>query len=742
MMKLKKMTPYLLSLFWVLLTLGTVNEQGFLWKKLHHFFIRMDYLAYDIKMLAWIKGSRSPPPSIVIVAIDDNSIEQEGQAGWPWPYEKIAALMAKLHAQDVSVIASDLIFPETEKNCASVVKNKWRSMHVYNPSFLKEIKQLEHQFDGNLRLIHQVKNKNNTVLSFLVYPTPHSQGRLSPPIALLNPHDLNKTPLLRMPGYIANFPALQNISAHNGFISIPTDEDGIVRKTPLVEHYQENVYPSLPLAVAAVLLPKKKIKINTVDIGGAQYVKSIQLGDRQISTDKNGQIWIPFYGKAHTFKYYSATDILKNKLNPGELKHAVVFLGATATRLRGFSNTSVDKTMPNIEIHATVLSGILENRFPQLPFWSPAVTIGLILVVGITLTLLLPRLSPFLSIAFAIFVFVLLITGNLLLWVAGSFMFSFSTPIIMTILLVLTNMICGFLFESRKKKLIREAFNQYVPPDYVRLLLENPDAYSLEGEPAELTVLFADIRHFTTISESLDASSVKKLLNQYFTPMTRIIFEHKGTIDKYVGDMIMAFWGAPIKNMLHREAAIDAALDMLTQSEALKTDFRAQNLPEVNIGIGINTGLMNVGDMGSEYRRSYTVLGDPVNLGARLESATKYYGVNLIVGSATRAGQTKFVFRLLDKVAVQGKHVAVDIYEVVCREKDASPALLQEIEAHQEALSAYFRAEWSLSHRLFKALAEQHPHMIVYQLFLDRIVFFEKNPPPPDWDGSYEHLEK
>lgn len=742
MMKLKKITPFLLSLFWVILALRTVNEQGFLGRNLHHYFSRMDYLAYDIKMLSWMKGSRSPPHSIVVVAIDDKSIEQEGHGGWPWPYDKIATLMAKLHEQGVSVIASDLVFHQAEKNCAAIVKNKWIAMNMDNPLFLKELEKIEPKLDGNLRLIQQVINKNDIVLSFLIYPTPHLQKQLSNPVAILNPHDLNKTTILSMPGYIANFPALQKISAHNGFASIPTDDDGMVRQAPLVGRYQEKVYPSLPLAVAAVLLPKHDIKLNTVKIGDVQYIKSIQLGERQIPTNKSGQVWIPFYGRSHTFKYYSATDVLKNKLKPGELKNAVVFLGATGAGLAGFSNTSVDKAMPNVEIHATVLSGILENHFPQFPFWSPVITVGLILIVGITLTLLLPLLSPLLSISLALVVLLLLIIGNILLWLVGGIIFSFSAPFIMTIMLVLTNMTCGFLFESRKKKLLREVFNQYVPPDYVKLLLENPDRYSLEGESAELTVLFADIRHFTTISESLDASRVKKLLNRYLTPMTRIIFEHRGTIDKYVGDMIMAFWGAPIKNMLHREAAIDAALDMLAQSEALKTSFRAQKLPEVNIGIGINTGLMNVGDMGSEFRRSYTVLGDPVNLGARLESATKYYGVNLIVGSATRAGQTKFVFRLLDRVTVQGKHEAVDIYEVVCRVEDASPALLQEIEAHQQALSAYFRTEWSLSHKLFKALADQHPDTTVYQLFLERIACFEQTPPPPDWDGSYEHLHK
>ncbi len=742
-LKLQKSIPFLLSAFWVVLALwvqlapktpGTSSEL------IHNYFKRVDYLAYDIKMLTRVRISHFKPHSIAIVAIDDNSIQHEGR--WPWSYYKIAKLIAKLREQGVSVIASDIVFSEEEKNMVTIVANKLMKTNAGNSVVLNELDQLKPEFDNNARLIQQVQNNHDIVLPFLLYATDFTQGVLPKPVAVLDRDEVDTTSILSMPGYITNFAALQAASEHNGFISTLADEDGVIRRTPLVLRYQDKVYSSLALAVAQVLLPNDRVTLNTVDVSGIKYLESVQLGKRRIPTDKAGRVLIPFHGKAHSFKYYSATDVLKNKLKPDELKHRVVFLGSTASAYASFSNTPMDTAMPNVEVHANVLSGILDNEFPYLAYWAKAATIAVILVMGITLTILLPLLSPTLSILLAACMLVLLLAINIWLWVAMNIVFSFSAPTIMTIMIVLTNMTYGFLFESRKKKMLREAFSQYVAPAYVKILLDNPDEYSLEGESAELTVLFADIRNFTSISESLDAAGVKKLLNQYFTPMTEIIFKHGGTIDKYVGDMIMAFWGAPIKSVWHREAAIDSALDMLAKSEELKAGFLAVGLPDVNIGIGINTGMMNVGDMGSIFRRSYTVLGDPVNLGSRLESSTKFYGVKLLVGSDTRVGQTKFVFRWVDKVKVKGKHTAVDVYEVICRVNDATPALLEEVAAHEEAISAYFAADWVSSHKLFAALAKHHTDTLIYQLFLERIAYFKKNPPGSDWDGAYQRMDK
>ncbi len=741
--RLKKIIPFLLSALWVIFalwvllapkTLGTSSDL------IHNFFKGIDFLVYDIRQQATLHVRHSTSYPIVMVVIDDKSIQQEGQ--WPWSYYKIATLISRLRAQGALVIASDIIFATAEKNIISIVKHALLKTRADNSKLIHALDKLEPAFDTDARLMQQIQDKQDIVLPFLLFRTDYRQGILPKPLAIFNLQDLHKVSIMNMPGYITNFAALQSVSEHNGFISILTDEDGVIRRTPLVLRYQNRVYRSLPLAVAEILLTTAPTQLNMVDIRGKKYLKSIRLGTRNIPTDEAGRVFIPFQGKAHSFKSYSATDILQNRLKPDELKQAIVFIGTSAAGFSSFSSTSVDDAMPNIEIHANVLAGILDNHFPHLIFGSKVITFGLTLILGILLTLLLPSLSPALSILLALSVLILLLAANISLWIAWGIVLSFSVPVVMTIMLVITNMAYGFLFESRKKKFLQDVFSQYVAADHVKLLVDNPDEYSLEGNSLELTVLFADIRHFTTISEGLAATDIKKLLNGYFTPMTEIIFNHGGTIDKYVGDMIMAFWGAPIKNVQQREAAIDAALDMIAKSEELKAGFRASGLPEVNIGIGINTGQMNVGDMGSTFRRSYTVLGDSVNLGSRLESATKYYGVKLIVGNETRAGQTQYVFRLLDKVKVKGKHHAELVYEVVCRMTEATPALLQDIETHEKAMTAYFMMDWALVRTLFKSLADKYPDALIYKLLLERITDFEQNPPPADWDGSYARQEK
>ena len=740
--KFKKATPFLLSAVWIILALWielAPRTQGFITDSLNHVFRRIDYLSYDTKIRSRIKREQSAPHSIAIIAIDDTSIQVEGR--WPWPYSVFANLIIKLREQGVSVIASDILLNEAEPNMISLIENKLERASNHNPALLYELSKLKPEFDDNAKLILQIQNKNDIVLPFLLYDH-HIQGILPNPVASLNQYDLNKIGIPKMSGYITNFPSLQRVSSHNGFISTRTDEDGVVRRTPFVLRYQDKVYPSLALATAQVLFKTDDVKLNIVDIDGAKFLDSVQLGKRRIPTDQAGRVMIPFQGKSHFFKYYSASDVLKNKVKPGELKNTVVFIGLTAAGFAGFSNTSVDTDMPNVEVHANVLSGIIDGDFPRLAYWAKAATIGLVLLIGLTLGALLPLLIPTLSILLAMLTLVLLFVLHVWLWATKSIVFSFSSPAMMTIMLALTNMTYRFIFESRKKNFLREAFGHYLAPEYVKILVDHPEEYSLGGESVELTVLFADIRNFTTITESLDAVRIKTLLNKYFSPMTQIIFDHGGTIDKYVGDMIMAFWGAPIKNARHREAAIEAALDMLAKSEELKADFLAAGFPDINIGIGLNTGVMNVGDMGSEFRRSYTVLGDPVNLGARLESSTKYYRVKLLVGSATRANLTGFVFRLIDRVKVKGKHLAVDVYEVICRIADATPELLQEIKVHNEAINAYFLMNWALARELFTSLAKEHPDTYIYKLFLKRINTYEQNPPRSGWDGSYERKDK
>ncbi|MEQ9071728.1 MAG: adenylate/guanylate cyclase domain-containing protein, partial [Gimesia chilikensis] len=273
-------------------------------------------------------------------------------------------------------------------------------------------------------------------------------------------------------------------------------------------------------------------------------------------------------------------------------------------------------------------------------------------------------------------------------------------------------------------------------------MLGDPDEYSFEGESKELTVLFSDIRSFTTISESLSATELKAMLNEFFTPITEIIFKHQGTIDKYIGDLVMAFWGAPLDDPDHRSNAILAALEMLQKVENLKAEFKEKGFPECNVGVGVNSGIMNVGDMGSTYRRSYTVLGDAVNLGSRLEGLTKEYGVKLLIGEETAKGLEGFLLRHIDKVKVKGKDKAIDCYEPMCQLSEASDELKETVERYHQAQERYFAQDWDTAEQQLRALAEQDPEGVLYKVYLGRIETLREQELPEDWDGSYTFTHK
>lgn len=722
---------------WVALTPPSASNTS---KIANDFFNRIDYLIYDVRLIATrtYKASSTNFP-ISIIAIDEKSISDVGE--WPWSYDIMAKLISKLREQGAAVIALNMIFSEPADNIISVIKQKLTAENLN--SNLPELNKLSPNFDYNSKLIDQVRNKNDIVLSFLLYKQNYRHGQLPAPIGKLNHLHKNDNTILNMRGYITNFQALQKASKNSGFITLLTDDDGILRRVPLVLRYKNSIYPSLSLKIAEVYLAKNRIKLDFVHINKMYYLDSINLNQQNIPTDNAGQVMVPFHEKSPMFKHYSATDVLNNKLHIGELKNSIVLVGVTAPQYGNYFGTSIGEALPKIEIIGHVVNGILKDRLTSSPYWSHYVTIGLILIIGTILTLFLPRLAPTSSVFFSFAVLILLIvTNNIILWFLWHVVIYCSIPLIMIILQVLTSMTYGYLFENRKKKLLQAAFGQYVPTDYVNILLDNSNEYSLDGESCELTVLFADIRNFTKLSEDMDANAIKKILNQYFTPMTSIIFQYDGTIDKYVGDMIMAFWGAPLKNDNHRTDAINASLDMLLKSNELKTIFAKEGFPELSIGIGLNTGIMNVGDMGSEFRRAYTVLGDPVNIGARLESATKYYGVHLIVGSETRANQNQFLFRLLDKIRIKGKQISIDIYEVMGRMNDATASMIKEAEAHEEALFTYFKMDFTRANKLFTKLHNEFPEKHLYVIFLERIKYFKKNPPPNDWDGSYEFMEK
>ncbi len=366
----------------------------------------------------------------------------------------------------------------------------------------------------------------------------------------------------------------------------------------------------------------------------------------------------------------------------------------------------------------------------------------MLLLMGLLLALLLPALNPFWATLLTLVMLSLVIASNLWAWQAGNLVLPLASPLLLISGIYALNMSYGFFVESRGKHQMEGLFGQYVPPELVEEMAKDPKAFSLEGESRELTVLFSDVRGFTTISEGLDPKQLTLLMNEFLTPMTHMIHQHRGTIDKYMGDAIMSFWGAPMADPDHAKHALQAAMGMIESLTVLHEKFKARGWPEIKIGIGLNTGPMTVGNMGSEFRMAYTVMGDAVNLGSRLESLTKNYGVDIIVSEFTKDQVPDFIFRELDCVRVKGKDKPVFIYEPVCEAGKEDKATMDELEFCREAIQLYRAQNWDLAELHFVNLQKMSPQRFLYEMYIERVVYFRQNPPGEGWDGVFTHRRK
>jgi adenylate cyclase len=707
---------------------------------IRHWSTQLENIAYDFQFRAKLLTRFKPfNTSIAIVDIDDRSLSAEGR--WPWPRSKLADLLDQIRENGAVVAAFDILFPEKENNLALVVFNKVNEKNLVPPSQIKSIlDQIKSYFEDDDKFSNSIK-KIDTILGLTFVPREQQQGAIPSPLLTLSTPVEKELAFIIPQGYISNITELQQSAKSGGFINVFADDDGVIRRLPLFIRYKDQLYPSLALEAARLYL-LSNVALITAPYGDTYRLEGIKLGDKVISTDAHSQVIIPFQGKSYTFPYYSATDVLNKKLPPDSFAGKIIFIGTSATGLGDIKPTSVQSTFPGIEIQATVTDGLLKNNFSYSPDWSLGAELSLTVVLGCLFAFIFPYLGPRVLTLLIFFIPFALIMIDTWLWNKTGLILSILYPILLTLIIGMLNVIFGYFFETRRRERLKDMFGQYVPEEHIDEMLKSSGDYGLFGEDRDMTVLFADIRQFTAISEKLSAAQLKELLNEVFTPMTEIIFKYRGTIDKYVGDLIMAFWGAPLKNKHHAQNGIATALDMQDKIKALSPTLTAKGWPEIKIGIGLNSGIMSVGDMGSKYRRNYTVLGDAVNLASRIESLTKHYGVSIIVSEHTQKAQHRFVFRQLDKVQVKGIEKGINLFEVVCRKHDLTPALENELQLNDRALNYYFQQKWESSRKLFAQLTQDKPHKKLYKLYLARLAKFEKNPPPVDWDGVYIHTEK
>ncbi len=735
---MSKRIPIILGL---LLVMFAVWTQITSYPLVRHWFNILENHAYDLQLRATLltKHKKSFTSSIVIVDIDDRSLREVER--WPWSRSKLSELLNRIQAGGAAVVAFDILFTEKENNIAEQVlaeskKNNLIPPDVIDPILLK----IAPFFDNDQKFAESLK-KIDTVLAMSFIPETYQQGAITAPVLTLTSPAEKQLGFILFRGYIGTIPTLQQGTKSMGFINAFADEDGVLRRQALLIRYGDGLYPSLALEAVRLFL-FANIQLMSASYGNEIRLEGIKMGSEIIPTDARGEVIIPYQGKSYTFPYIPAVDVLNNKVAADAFTGKIVFVGTSATGLSDLKPTSVQNLFPGIEIQATIADGLLKNNFSYIPGWALGAELLLTICFGILIAAIFPYLGPRILTLLIILLPTGFIISNGLLWEKLHIILSDLVPMLLTILIAMTNMVYGYFFETRKREQLKEMFGQYVPEEHIDEMLQSQGDYGLLGEDREMTVLFADIRNFTTISEKLTASQLKELLNDFFTPMTKIIFKHKGTIDKYVGDMIMAFWGAPLKDKKHAKNAIGAALEMQNKVKELQPLLKEKGWPEINIGVGLNSGTMSVGDMGSEFRRNYTVLGDAVNLGSRVESLTKHYGVHTIVTENTQKDQKHYVFKLLDKVRVKGKENGIKIYEAICRKAQLTPELKAELEKWDQALNYYFNQDWEKARAVLDELNKSYPHVHLYQLYQQRIAEFEQTPPPKDWDGVFTHHAK
>jgi adenylate cyclase len=417
------------------------------------------------------------------------------------------------------------------------------------------------------------------------------------------------------------------------------------------------------------------------------------------------------------------------------LKGRVVLVGASAPGLVDLRATPVGTAYPGVEIHANLIAGMLDGAIKQRPAYVIGAEVLLLLAFGMTLAAALPLLSPLRATLAFVAALALMAALNVAVWTHADTALPLAAGVLMIIALFAVNMSYGYFVETRSKRQFAELFGQYVPPELVDEMARDPAKYSMEGKNEVLTVLFTDIRGFTSIAEGLDPKALAAFLNEFLTAMSLVIRTHRGTLDKYMGDAIMAFWGAPVADPQHARHALAAAVAMQAELARLNPAFRARGWPEIRIGIGLNTGPMSVGDMGSKLRKAYTVMGDAVNLASRLEGLTKAYGAGIIVGQATREAAPGIVFRELDRVRVKGKDAPVAIYEPIGAENEVGKERVEELKLWTQALKAYRARNWEQAELILFNLQRLYPGAPLYSLYAERVARYRQASPGPEWDG-------
>jgi adenylate cyclase len=677
-----------------------------------------------------------------IVDIDEESLKRLGQ--WPWPRDLMARLVDRLGEQGASTVALDIIFAEPDRFSPANLARVWQDRPELAP-----LRASLAQLPDSDAMLAQSLARTPSVTAFAL----SDAGQSPAPELKRGFAAAGDDPLLFVPhftGAVTTLPAIEAAAAGNGAVNYIPDADNTVRRAPLVLAQNRTLYPSFAAEALRVAQGAGSYTIKSsgankeTGYGESTGIAMIRIGDAIVPTDAIGRMLLHDSGHIQQ-RFIPAWRVLEADFDAKNVADMIVFIGSTAEALKDIRTTPLAPVIPGVEIHAQVIEQILAQDFLHRPDWFQAAETLAFVVLGIILIVAIRYVGALWSLLIALLAGASAIAVSWYGFTWFDYLIDPLFPCLVILVVYLSSSLLAYLKTEREKRFVRNVFSRYLSPVLVDEVSRHPDRLRLGGEIRELTILFSDIRGFTRIAEQLDPQELTALVNRFLTPLTRVIQKSGGFIDKYMGDCIMAFWNAPLDVPGHGGKALAAALEMRTELERLNDELEAEAARTggrpitLAAGIGLNSGRACVGNMGSEQRFDYSVIGDTANIASRLEGLSRAYGVDIVVGEDTVRESTGLAVLELDEVRVKGRDTPLRIFTLVGDAQLAATAAFQQLrEVHSTLLAAYRRRDWPAAHVALSFCRPLAPSLAaLYDVYEQRIAEFEIAPPPPDWDGVY-----
>lgn len=691
----------------------------------------LDARAVDLRLR--YRGPQQASSAVVIVAIDDASIERIGR--WPWPRSTMSRLVDAVALARPSVIGFDVV--QSEESVAPILRALRDRVDGLDDAAWTNVETALRQWSEEDRaLAESVRRAGNVVLGYYFDPGARSRLATPPPTFSAVKNRGGERGLRRVPeigGAVRNLPILVEAAKSSGFFNVfPDPRDGVFRRVPMALRDGDTVAMPLSLAMLRVHSGDAPTLLSVAPFG-ADYAK---VGDRVIALSEDGRMMLNYRGPRHSFAHVSAADVLEGRVEAERLRGKLALVGVTAGAVADVRATPFDGMLPGVEIHATAIDNVLRGDYLRKPEVFVTFEIAVVLAAALALGGILNHARGVTGALAAAAILLAYLGGSQALFASAGYVLGLVFPVGSIVFIYIVVGLQQFATERGEKKRVRNAFARYVAPEVARRVSEDARMLTLSGERRCLTVLFADVRGFTTISEQTPPDQLVEMVNEYLGAMTEVVFAHDGTLDKYIGDAVMAFWGAPMECTKQAELACLAAIEMVERSRALAETWVARGWPRIEIGIGIHTGDVVVGNFGSDQRLTYTAIGDGVNLASRLESLSKRYGVRMIASEDTvLAAGPAVVVREIDKVRVRGRSEATRIYEILGRGQERERWTLR-IERFARGLDAYRSRRWDEAREVFESVLDEHPDDAPARLYLKRCEIYPIREPGPTWDAT------